>query len=151
MCDSEVNKNRREEPPDFSMTDFGQAAFPTEVSVKKAIASDAEIIHQRWVGSEIGQDGDGETTNKQRQRQPANFQPACRKEDPECSSIPLWKWPAHATNESAGRTYFPLALNWSRSLSCCCCSPCRRKPSSWSCINSCSVAMNILSLARATK
>ena len=50
MCDSEVNENRREEPPDFSMTNLRQAGFPAEISVKKAVASDAEIIHLRLAG-----------------------------------------------------------------------------------------------------
>src|ERR1035437_229181 len=97
MRDSKVHENGREKPPDVSMANFRQARFPTEVcSVKKAIAGNAEIIHQRWVGSEIGQNGDGEARDKQRHRQPSNFQPTCRKKDPECSSIPLWKFSAHA-------------------------------------------------------
>src|ERR1035437_10901187 len=60
MRDSKVHENRREEPPDFSMTNLRQAGFPTEMSVKKAVASDAEIIHLRLVGSEIGQQTDRE-------------------------------------------------------------------------------------------
>src|ERR1035437_2716867 len=60
MRDSKVHENRREEPPDFFMTNLRQAGFPTEMSVKKAVASDAEIIHLRLVGSEIGQQTDRE-------------------------------------------------------------------------------------------
>src|ERR1035441_254148 len=101
MRDSKVHENGREEPPDFSMPNFRQARFPTEVcGVKKAITGDAEIIHQRLVGSKTGQNGDGETGDKQGQRQPANFQPAGWKKDPECRRIPLWEFSAHAFQNS---------------------------------------------------
>src|ERR1039457_7222870 len=50
MRDSKVHENGREEPPDFSMTNFRQACFPTKVcGVKNAIAGDVEKIRRRLV------------------------------------------------------------------------------------------------------
>src|ERR1035438_6374542 len=101
------------------MTDFRQAGMPAEVyAVNVAIAGDAEIIHERLVGSKTGQNGDSEASDKQRQRQPANFQSASRKKDPECCGIPLWKFSANVTDGTADRTHSPLAMNWSHSLLC---------------------------------
>lgn len=101
MRERKVDENGSEETPYFPVKNFRQAGLPAGVyAVNIAVAGDAEMIHLRQVCSEIGQNGDGETGDKQRERQPADFQPAGWEKDPERRSIPFRNWTAHALKKA---------------------------------------------------
>src|ERR1035437_9503177 len=60
MQKSKVNKHGRKKPPNFSLTNFGQAGVPTPMNaINMAVTGDAENIRHHPVGSEIGKQDDG--------------------------------------------------------------------------------------------